>query len=118
MSRQALFQEDTRFRILQLLQKEPDLSQPQLAARIGISAGGLNYCLRALIEKGLVKVQNLEQSRNKLKYAYVLTPRGLLEKSMLTARFLSRKMREFEALEAEIEALRREVGEGVRNSVC
>jgi len=70
--------------------------------------GGLNYCLKALIEKGWVKVHNFRQSKEKLGYAYILTPQGLIEKARLTGSFLSRKMQEFEALKSEIEALKGE----------
>jgi EPS-associated MarR family transcriptional regulator len=72
--------------------------------------GGLNYCLNALIDKGLVKMQNFSNSKNKFKYVYLLTPMGIAEKVALTTRFLGRKMEEFEALKLEIEALNSEVG--------
>ncbi len=76
-----------------------------------MSLGGLNYCLNALIDKGFVKMQNFQNSKNKFKYAYLLTPQGIAEKVALTSRFLQRKMEEYEALKAEIEALKAEVGE-------
>ena len=79
---------------------------------MGISTSGLNYCLKALIDKGWVKVQNFSQSKNKFGYVYVLTPMGVAEKLALTGRFLSRKMREYERIRAEIEALRGELGQG------
>jgi EPS-associated MarR family transcriptional regulator len=93
---------------MRLLQENPDLSQRELAYRLGVSVGGLNYCLKALIEKGWVKVHNFRQSSEKLGYAYILTPQGLIEKARLTGSFLSRKMEEFEMLRAEIEALKGE----------
>jgi EPS-associated MarR family transcriptional regulator len=107
-SRQAKLQEDTHFRIMRLLQEDPDLTQRELADKLGMSVGGLNYCLKALIDKGFVKVQNFQNSKNKFKYVYLLTPQGIAEKVALTSRFLKRKMEEYEALKGEIEALRAE----------
>jgi len=107
-SRQAQIQEDTHFKIMRILQDNPDLTQRELADKLGMSVGGLNYCLNALIDKGLVKMQNLSNSKNKFKYIYLLTPMGIAEKVALTTRFLSRKMEEYEALKLEIEALRSE----------
>ena len=101
-SRRSATQEDTRYRVMSLLAENPDLTQRELAQKLGISLGGVNYCLNALMEKGLIKVQNFSQSKNKFGYAYVLTPLGLTEKVKLTTRFLSRKMREYELLKAEI----------------
>jgi EPS-associated MarR family transcriptional regulator len=108
-SRQAKLQEDTYFRVMRILQDNPDLTQRELAEKLGISVGGLNYCLKALMEKGLVKMKNFANSKNKFGYVYVLTPTGMAEKAAITHRFLQRKMDEYEALKAEIEALRSEV---------
>jgi EPS-associated MarR family transcriptional regulator len=110
ISRQAQLQQDTYFRVLRLLQENPDLTQRELAQHLGVSVGGLNYCLKALIQKGWVKVHNFSQSKQKLGYAYILTPEGLIEKAQLTASFLRRKMQEFDALRAEIETLKIEAG--------
>ena len=77
---------------------------------MGISLGAVNYCLRALIERGLVKASNFSRNPNKLGYAYVLTPAGIAEKTLLTGRFLKRKVEEYEALKLEIDALSRETG--------
>ena len=107
-SRQAKLQEDTYFRVMRILQDNPDLTQRELAEKLGISVGGLNYCLKALMEKGLVKMKNFAHSKNKFGYVYVLTPSGMAEKAAITQRFLQRKMAEYEALKAEIEALRTE----------
>ena len=107
-SRQIHLQEDTKFRVMRLIQDNPSLTQRELAEELGISLGGLNYCLRALIAKGLVKMQNFNQAENKLKYVYVLTPSGIKERSSLTYRFLERKMKEYEHLKAEINALKSE----------
>ena len=108
-SRQAKTQEDTHFRIMRILQENPDLTQRELAENLGMSLGGLNYCLNALIDKGFVKMQNFSNSKSKFKYVYLLTPMGIAEKVALTTRFLSRKMEEYEALKLEIEALKPEV---------
>jgi EPS-associated MarR family transcriptional regulator len=111
-SRQSQIQEDTTFRVLRILEQEPDISQRALANRLGLSLGGLNYCLKALIDKGFVKLENFSNSRHKFGYVYILTPAGLAEKALLTGRFLKRKMREYESLKAEIEDLRREAQDG------
>ncbi|MEJ7138210.1 MarR family EPS-associated transcriptional regulator [Amphibiibacter pelophylacis] len=108
-SRQAKIQEDTHFRIMRILQDNPDLTQRELAEQLGISVGGLNYCLKALMEKGLVKMKNFATSKNKFGYVYVLTPTGMAEKADIAHRFLQRKMDEYEALKGEIEALVSEV---------
>ena len=105
MTKLKQFQEDTHYRVLALLERSPDISQRELARELGISLGGVNYALRALIEKGMLKAQNFSSSDKKLAYVYILTPKGLAEKSFLTARFLRRKMDEYEALRAEIESL-------------
>lgn len=102
-------QEDTRFRVLRLLQENPEISQRQIADALGVSLGGVNYCVRALVDKGLVKVKNFRNSENKIAYAYFLTPKGIAEKTALTARFLKRKMQEYELLKAEIESLKSEM---------
>jgi EPS-associated MarR family transcriptional regulator len=104
-SRQAKLQEDTYFRVMRILQENPDLTQRELAEKLGISVGGLNYCLKARMEKGLVKMKNFANSKNKFGYVYVLTPNGVAEKAAITRRFLQRKMDEYEALKVEIETL-------------
>ena len=103
--------EDTHFQIMRILQDNPDLTQRELAQALGMSVGGLNYCLKALMDKGFVKMQNFQNSKNKFKYVYLLTPQGIAEKVALTSRFLKRKMEEYEALKVEIEALKAEVGQ-------
>jgi MarR family transcriptional regulator, temperature-dependent positive regulator of motility len=94
---------------MRLIEGNPDISQRQLARELGISLGGVNYCLNALIEKGLVKMERFRASDAKLNYAYVLTPRGIHEKALLTQNFLARKMAEYEMLRAEIESVRQEL---------
>ena len=91
---------------MRILHDNPDITQRELAKQLGVSVSGMNYCLKALMEKGLVKMQNFNQSKNKFGYVYILTPRGIAEKASLTAKFLKRKMDEYEALRAEIEALK------------
>lgn len=108
-SRKANLQEDTYFRVMRLLQENPDLTQRELAEKLGVSVGGLNYCLKALMEKGWVKMQNFSHSKNKFGYVYILTPRGISEKAALTGKFLKRKMEEYEALKTEIETLKSEL---------
>ena len=105
MTRQQQLQEDTHFRVLSLLEQNPDMSQRDLAKALGVSLGGINYSLKALIQRGMVKAQNFKKSETKLAYAYVLTPQGIAEKTKLTARFLKRKMEEYDALKAEIDSL-------------
>lgn len=109
-SRRSQLQEDTYFRVLRMLQDNPDLTQREIAERLGLSTSGLNYCLKALIDKGWVKMQNFSQSKNKFGYIYVLTPQGLIEKAQLTGHFLRRKIEEYEHIRAEIEALQSEIG--------
>lgn len=102
----AQAQEDAHFRVMRLIEVNPSVSQREIARSLGISLGAVNYCLSALIDVGFVKVRDFCASNNKCRYAYILTPKGAAEKAALTADFLQRKMREYEALKAEIESLR------------
>jgi EPS-associated MarR family transcriptional regulator len=111
MTRQQQLQEDTHFRVLSLLETQPDLNQREMAKALGVSLGGVNYCLRALVAKGLIKTHNFQANDNKLGYAYLLTPQGMSEKLSLTAHFLQRKQQEYVALKAEIDALQQAVAE-------
>ncbi len=108
-SRQAAAQEDVHFRVMRLLEVNPDMSQRDLAAHVGISLGSLNYCLKALMDKGFVKLENFQNSKHKFKYVYILTPAGIAQKVALTGRFLKRKMQEYDALKAEIDGLEAEL---------
>lgn len=108
-SRQANQQEDTYFRVMRILDEKPQITQRELAEQLGVSVSGLNYCLKALVQKGWVKMQNFSQNPNKMGYAYLLTPTGMAQKAALTSSFLKRKMQEYEALRAEIEALQSEI---------
>ena len=95
-----------RLQLLKLLQDQPQLSQRDLAEAMGVSLGKANYCLKALMEKGLVKFGNFRKNPDKREYAYLLTPAGLEEKTRITMAFLRHKVAEYEALEKEIEQLR------------
>jgi EPS-associated MarR family transcriptional regulator len=105
----AGFQEEIQFEVLRRLHQTPQISQRALAKDLGVGLGTINFCFQALVEKGLVKMQNFSQSQNKLRYAYLLTPAGVAEKSKLTAEFLKRKVAEYETLQAEIQTLKAEI---------
>jgi EPS-associated MarR family transcriptional regulator len=96
--------------ILKNLEKNPLFSQRQLAKNSGMSLGKINYCLKSLIDKGLIKSENFKNSDNKIKYSYVLTPKGISEKVKLTKRFLQLKLSEYDNLADEIQSLKDEVG--------
>jgi len=104
-TRRSTINEDTDFWTLKLLQERPGITQRALAKEVGMSLSGINYCISALAEKGWIKLDNFSKNPNKLSYAYLLTPNGLIEKAALTKRFLHRKMTEYEKLREEIEAL-------------
>ena len=108
-SRRSKLQEDTYFRVMRILEEKPDITQREIAQKLGISTGGLNYALNALIDKGWVKIHNFSESNNKFGYVYLLTPSGVAEKVSLTSRFLQRKLQEYEEMKAEIESLRSEL---------
>ncbi len=101
--------EEIRYKILKLLAENPDISQRELAVSLGISLGKTNFCLQALKQKGWVKVKNFKNNPDKRRYFYFLTPKGIEEKTKVTARFLKRKLTEYEMLEREIARLRKEV---------
>lgn len=100
---------EIHLKVLRLLQANPQLNQREMADALGVSLGKTNYCLKALMDKGYVKMQNFISSHNKLAYSYLLTPQGIREKAQLTTRFLQRKIAEYEILQIEIEALQVEV---------
>ena len=103
--------EERQLDALRLLEANPEMTQRELAEALGVSLGAANYCLKALVEKGWVKLENFQNNPNKLGYLYLLTPMGMAAKTTLTAQFLRRKLAEYEALKAEIEQLRCEVGQ-------
>ena len=104
--------DELRLRVLRALEANPELSQRQLAAELGVSLGGVNYALKALVERGFVKAGNFHKSGKKVAYLYVLTPKGIAEKTSLATAFLGRKLEEYEVLRQEIMALKGEVGSG------
>ena len=103
-----MLSDEYRYKILKRLEANPEISQRELAGELGISLGRANYCIQALIEKGLVKANNFRNSKNKKGYAYLLTPRGIEDKAKITVQFLKIKIAEHEALTKEIKSLRKE----------
>ena len=104
--------QEIQFKALKLLDKNPNFSQRELSAELGVSLGKTHYVVKALINMGWVKLDNFRRSDNKLGYAYLLTAKGISEKAKITVRFLARKQLEYDALRDEIEQLKAEVGEG------
>ena len=107
----SVLTDEYRYKILKLVEANPEVSQRELARELGISLGKANYCLKALIDVGLVKAHNFRNNKNKLAYMYLLTPTGIEEKASITMRFLKHKIQEREALLQEIEELRREAAQ-------
>lgn len=101
--------DETGLRVMRLLETRSDFTQREISEELGISLGGINYCLGALVNKGWVKMENFSRSHSKVRYVYILTPAGMRAKSKLAAHFLRRKLQEYEALSAEIAELQREV---------
>lgn len=107
-----MLRDEDHFNALRLLEVNPRVSQRDFASAMGISLGKANYCLKALIDKGLIKMQNFRSSENKLAYTYLLTPAGIAAKAHLTASFLRLKVLEYEKLKNEIEGLLKELVQG------
>jgi len=105
-----MLSDEVRYNLLRLLQANPEMSQRDVARQLGVSLGKVNYCLRSLVARGWIKAVNFKNSRNKMAYMYLLTPRGVEEKAKVSMHFLRRKIREYEELRAEIEQLRSEAG--------
>ena len=103
-----MLDETTHYSLLKTLEENPGLSQRDLAKKLGVSLGKINYCLNALVEKGSLKINNFRNSDNKLAYAYLLTPQGIEVKARMTVEFLKYKVQEYERLRKEIEELQRE----------
>lgn len=116
-SKRTKLQEDTHFRVLRLLQENPEMSQRELAEAVGVSVGGIHYVMNALIDKGLVKLGNFTAAEDKRRYAYVLTPKGIARRAALTREFMVRKMEEYEALREEIELLSSELESGEATAI-
>ena len=111
MTKDLSLHDETHLKVLRVLESTPNINQRKLAESLGVSLGKTNFCLNALLDKGLVKMENFRTSTRKLNYAYLLTPSGIAEKAALTKRFLMRKMEEYEALKAEIEQLKQETSD-------
>ncbi|MDA9244120.1 MarR family EPS-associated transcriptional regulator [Amylibacter sp.] len=109
-SRRKEHQEDAKLRVFQLINESPQLTSRELAQKVGISNGSAYYLLTSLIDKGFVKLSNFNENKQKMKYSYLLTPKGIREKSLITNNFLERKKLEFEALKEEINSLEKSVG--------
>ena len=109
-SRRKEHQEDAKLRVFQIISNNPQLTSRQLAQKVGISNGSAYYLLTSLIDKGFIKLSNFNKNSNKKKYSYLLTPKGIHEKSLIAGKFLVRKKKEFEALKEEIETLEKTVG--------
>lgn len=103
------FQEELKLRVMRVIEENPSATQREIARELNVSLGGVNYCLKALVDRGLVKLNNFAKSEHKLGYAYILTPEGVSEKAKITMSFLKRKMAEYELLHHEIEQLKSEV---------
>ena len=101
--------EEAHLKLLRLIESRPHLTQRQVARELDMSLGKVNYCVKALIDKGWIKARNFRNNKNKLSYAYLLTPRGIEQKAVITLHFLRRKVEEYETLKKEIRDLRREV---------
>ena len=111
MTKAPSLHDETHLKVLRVLESTPNINQRKLAESLGVSLGKTNFCLNALLDKGLVKMENFRTSTRKLNYAYLLTPSGIAEKAALTQRFLKRKMDEYDALKAEIEQLKQEAAD-------
>ena len=109
-SRRKEHQEDAKFRVFQIINENPQITTREIAQKVGISNGSTYYLLTSLIDMGFVKLSNFKDSSQKIKYSYLLTPKGIREKSLVTNRFLVRKKQEFEALREEIDSLEKAVG--------
>jgi EPS-associated MarR family transcriptional regulator len=101
---------DTHFRILVAISENPDITQRELAKELGVSLGRINYCIKALVEIGYIKLINFKNNPNKINYLYVLTPRGISQKTLLIKDFLKRKIAEYELLEKEIHLIKSSIG--------
>ncbi|MDB0015537.1 MarR family EPS-associated transcriptional regulator [Amylibacter sp.] len=109
-SRRKEHQEDAKFRMFQILNDNPQMTTREIAKKVGISNGSAYYLLTSLINMGFIKLSNFKDSSQKIKYSYLLTPKGIREKSLITSKFLVRKKQEYELLKKEIAELERNVG--------
>ena len=104
-----MLSEELKYKILKIFHENPEISQRDLSKQLGISLGKVNYCVKALVEKGFVKIRNFQNRENKAHYLYLLTPHGIKEKAQVTLRFLQAKISEFEQINNEISQLKNEV---------
>ena len=109
-SRRTEHQEDAKFRVFQIINENPQLTTREIAKKIGISNGSAYYLLISLIDMGFVRILNFVGSSDKIKYSYLLTPKGIREKSLISIRFLERKKKEFEMLKEEIDSIEKSIG--------
>jgi EPS-associated MarR family transcriptional regulator len=109
-SRRKEHQEDAKFRVFQIINENPQMTTREIAQKIGISNGSTYYLLTSLIDMGFIKLSNFKDSSQKIKYSYLLTPKGIREKSLVTSKFLVRKKQEYELLKKEITKLERDIG--------
>lgn len=107
---EVMLTDEYRYKILKILEANPEISQRDMARELNVSLGRVNYCLKALVEVGLLKASNFRNSKKKWAYMYLLTPRGIEEKSAITARFLKIKLEEYARLQAQIDELRKDAG--------
>ena len=114
-SRRKEYQEDVKMRVFQIIKSNPQLTSRELAKKVGISNGSAYYLLTSLIDKGFVKLSNFKENSQKTKYSYLLTPKGIREKSLITSKFLVRKKQEFQALSEEIDSLEKSIGNVINN---
>lgn len=109
MSNEDFVYQEAHYKVLRLLERNPDMNQREISIAAGVSLGKTNYCINALLEKGLIKVKNFQKNKSKLAYSYLLTPAGVAEKAFLTRRFLKLKMEEYELIRKEIEILKKDI---------
>ena len=109
-SRRKEHQEDAKFRVFQLINENPQITTREIAQKVGISDGSTYYLLTSLIDMGFIMLSNFKDSSQKIKYSYLLTPKGIREKSLVTSKFLERKKQEYEALKEEINSLEKSMG--------
>ncbi len=112
-----MLSEEDRFKLFRLIESNPRMSQRDVAQALGISLGKVNYCINAFVTRGWVKASNFKNSKNKAAYMYLLTPRGIEEKARVTMRFLQARIREYESLKEEIQALRAEAERQAANKI-
>jgi EPS-associated MarR family transcriptional regulator len=112
-SRRKEYQEDAKLRVLQIIIENPQITSRKIAKKVGISNGSAYYLLTSLIDMGFVKLAHFKENKQKIKYSYLLTPKGIREKSLITTKFLVRKKQEFEALKEEINSLEKSNGDTI-----